>query len=118
MLKRIFTVFFAFLLSLILILPSFSVSAYEVNGFEITAKSGMLASLDTGEVLYSKNADKKIYPAAITNIMTAIVILESEKYSPDGRITMTEKALTDILGTGVAVTNTKAGEEFIFFILS
>ena len=112
MLKRIFSVFFAFLLSLILILPSFSVSAYEVNGFEITAKSGMLASLDTGEVLYSKNADKKIYPAAITNIMTAIVILESEKYSPDGRITMTEKALTDILGTGVAVSNTKAGEEF------
>ena len=49
MLKRIFSVFFAFLLSLILILPSFSVSAYEVNGFEITAKSGMLASLDTAK---------------------------------------------------------------------
>ena len=112
MLKRIFSVFFAFLLSFWIVLPVFNVSAYEVNGFEITANSGMLVSLDTGEVLYSNNADKKIYPAAITNIMTAIVILESEKYSPDGRITMTEKALTDILGTGVAVSNTKAGEEF------
>ena len=61
MLKRIFSVFFAFLLTFLLVLPVFNVSAYEVNGFEITAKSGMLVSLDTGEVLYSKNADKKIY---------------------------------------------------------
>ena len=112
MLKRIYSVFFSFLLCFLLVLIPLSVSAYEVNGFEITSNAGLLASLDTGEVLYSKNANKKIYPAAITNIMTAIVILESEKYSPDGRITMTEKALTDILGTGVAVSNTKAGEEF------
>ena len=84
MLKRIFSVFFAFLLSFLIVLPVFNVSAYEVNGFEITANAGMLVSLDTNEVLYSKNADKKIYPAAITNIMAAIVFLESEKYSPDG----------------------------------
>lgn len=108
MLKRIFLIF----LTILLVLPGLSVSAYEVTGFEITSKAGMLYSLDTDEVLYSKNTEQKIYPAAITNIMTALVILESDKYSPEGRITMTEKALTDILGTGVAVTNTKAGEEF------
>ncbi len=112
MLKRIFSLFFVFLLCFTLAFSSLSVSAYEVNGFEITAKSGMLVSLDTGEVLYSNNTDLKVYPAAITNIMTAMVILESDKYAPDAKITMTEKALTDILGTGVAVSNTKAGEEF------
>ncbi|MBQ6847772.1 MAG: D-alanyl-D-alanine carboxypeptidase [Clostridia bacterium] len=108
MLKRIFLIF----LCIFSLLPTISASAYEVTNFEITAKAGVLISLDTDEYIYSNNIDQKIYPAAITNIMTALVILESDKYSPDGRITMTEKALTDILGTGVAVTNTKAGEEF------
>ncbi len=108
MLKRIFFIF----LTILIILPTLSVSAYEVTGFEITAKSGMLVSLDTGEALFEKNTDQRVYPAAITNIMTALVILESDGYSPDGKITMTEKVLKDILGTGVAITNTKAGEEF------
>ena len=72
----------------------------------------MLVSLDTGEILYENNINKKIYPAAITNIMTAVVIMENEKYDPKAKIAMTEKALTDILGTGFAVSNMEAGEEF------
>jgi D-alanyl-D-alanine carboxypeptidase (penicillin-binding protein 5/6) len=108
MLKRIFFI----ILAILIVFPTFSVSAYEVTGFEITAKSGMLVSLDTGEVLFSKNENQKVYPAAITNIMTAIVILESDKYSPNGKIAMTEKARKDILGTGVTDSHTKVGEEF------
>ncbi len=108
MLKRIFFI----ILAILIVFPTLSVSAYEVTGFEITAKSGMLVSLDTGEVLFSKNENQKVYPAAITNIMTAIVILESDKYSPNGKIAMTEKARKDILGTGVTDSHTKVGEEF------
>ncbi len=108
MLKRIFFI----ILAILIIFPTLSVSAYEVTGFEITAEAGLLVSLDTGEVLFNKNENKKIYPAAITNIMTALVILESDKYSPDGKITMTEKARNDILGTGVTDSHTKVGEKF------
>ena len=108
MLKRIFFI----ILSILIIFPCVSVSAYEVTGFEITAKSGMLVSLDTGEVLFNKNENQKVYPAAITNIMTALLVLESDKYSPDAKITMTEKARNDILGTGVTDSHTKVGEEF------
>lgn len=111
MLKRIFFIILTILLCFCTVLAPVSVSAYEVTGFEISAKAGMLASLDTGEMLYTNNINQKVYPAAITNIMTAIVILESEKYSPDAKITMTEKALKDNLGSGVTDSHVKVGEE-------
>ncbi len=112
MVKRIFLIFFSVFLIFCGVFSPINAAAYEITGFKVTAKAAMLVSMDTGETLYSKNARKKIYPAAITNIMTAVVIMESEKYNPKAKITMTEKALTDILGTGVAVSNTVAGEEF------
>ena len=37
----------------------------------------ILLDLNTGNILYSKNADKKIYPASITEVMTAIIVLEN-----------------------------------------
>ncbi len=108
MVKKIFSV----ILILCLVLAPIKASAYEITGFDITAKAGMLMSIDTGEILYEKNADKKVYPASITKIMTVILYLENEKYNPEGKISMTEEVLTMILGTGSAVSNLKAGETF------
>lgn len=110
MIKKIFCII---LIILIMSMP-FSVSAYEVTGFDITAKAGMLIALDTDgeEILFEKNIDKKVYPASITKIMTVILFLEDEQYNPTGKITMTEEVLEMILGTGSAVSNLKAGEEF------
>jgi len=108
MVKKIFSV----ILILCLILAPIKASAYEITGFDIMAKSAMLMSMDTGEILFEKNADKKVYPASITKIMTVILYLENEKYNPEGKISMTEEVLTMILGTGSAVSNLKAGETF------
>jgi len=82
----------------------------------------MLISLDTGEILYENNADKKVYPASITKIMTAILMLEDEKFDPNGKIAMTEEVLTMILGTGSVVSNLKAGEiitqkDLLYYVL-
>ncbi len=113
MLKKTFCVFFAFFLIFSLVCPAITASAaYEVTSFDITAKAGMLISLDTGEALFEKNIDEKVYPASISKIMTGIVILESEKYNPDGKIAMTEEILKLIMGTGSSVSNMTAGEEF------
>ena len=57
--KKIFSLFFA----IFLILIPFSVTAYEPTGVDITAKAAMLVSLDTGEVLYAKNANKRFIPS-------------------------------------------------------
>ncbi len=42
----------------------------------ITAKSAILADAETGEILWSLNPDLKCYPASLTKIMTAILVLE------------------------------------------
>ncbi len=108
MLKRIFS---AFLIICLIFVPTLTVNAYEPSGVEITANAALLVSLDTDEVLYERNADMKVYPASITKIMTALIILESDKFEPEGKLAMTEKVLKEISGTGSVVSNLKAGEE-------
>lgn len=110
--KRIFLIFFTFFLIVISFCAPVSVSAYEVTEFNITAKAGMLVSLDTNEILFEKNIDTKVYPASVTKIMTAILMLESEKYNPDGKIKMTKEILDMVLGSGLSVSLMKEGEEF------
>lgn len=108
MLKRVFCIF---LIICFIFTPMITASAYEPSGVEITANAALLVSLDTNEVLYEKNADKQVYPASITKIMTTLLILESEKYDPEAKIAMTEEALDLISGTGSSVSLLKAGEE-------
>ena len=105
--KKIFSLIFAIFLLLI----PFSVDAYEPTGVEITAKNVMLVSLDTGEVIYAKNENEKIFPASITKIMVTTVILESPIYNPKAKVAMTKEAQDLILGTGSVVSNLKVGEE-------
>lgn len=108
MFKKVFS---AFLIISLILTTALNVSAYEPSGVEITAKSALLVSLDTDEVLFEKNADQKVYPASITKIMTTLLILESDKYDPDAKIAMTEEALDLISGTGSSVSLLNAGEE-------
>ena len=89
--KKIFSALFSLFLIFSAVISPVSVKAYEVTGFDITAKAGMLVSMDTGEILYSNNIDQKLYPASITKIMTATLMLENEKYDPEGKVTMTEE---------------------------
>lgn len=112
MLKRIFSVFLTVLLVFSLLTATLTANAYTPSGVEITAKAGLLVSLDTGEFLYENNIDTKVYPASIAKIMTAVLMLESEKYNPEGKIAMTKEILDMVLGTGLAVSLLKEGDEF------
>ena len=119
MLKKIFLCFFCIFLLCGAVFP---VKAYEPTGFDISAKAALLVSLDTGDVLYSKNPDQKVYPASITKIMTTILILENEKYQPEAKLAMTEEVQKIISGTGSSVSNLKVGEEIkqidlVYFVL-
>lgn len=44
--------------------------------FDIYSEAALLINLDTGDVMYSKNADKQLVPASLTKIMTAVLVLE------------------------------------------
>ena len=64
--KKIFSYIFIIFTVFSVIFTPINASAYEVTEFEITAKAGMLISLDTDEILFEKNINKKVYPASIT----------------------------------------------------
>ena len=112
MVKRIFSIFFICFLILLSVVSPISTSAYEITSFDITAESGMLVSLDTGEVLWEKNANQKVYPASITKIMTAVLMVESDKWDPTAKVTLTQEAFDICLGTGLSVSLLNVGEEF------
>ncbi len=88
-----------------------SASAYNINEYEMHHKAGMLISMDTGDVLYEKNADEKIYPASITKLMTALIMVENIPDLENTKIPYTWDAHQRILGTGSVVLNLKVGEE-------
>jgi len=62
---------------------------------EVNAEYVILQDHLSGEVLYEKNADSKIYPASMTKIMTAIVVfdlIKSGEVSLDEEFIISEKA--------------------------
>ena len=105
--KRIFS---SILIFCLVFFNCFSVNAYEITSFSVPAASAALYSLDTGEMLYSKNADQKVYPASMVQIMTAVVVLENVNDLENYTVTMTESAYNRILGTGSAIIHLKVGE--------
>ena len=44
---------------------------------EINGHAAILIDIDTGAILYSKNANEKMYPASITKIMTSLLAVEN-----------------------------------------
>ena len=43
----------------------------------VTAESAIIMEQETGTILYSKNIDDEHFPASITKIMTALLVLEN-----------------------------------------
>lgn len=78
--SRKFAVFTAAILSAYIFTAVFSqLNAAAVTftpGFTISSEAAVLINLDKDTVVYSKNADKKMYPASLTKIVTALVVLD------------------------------------------
>lgn len=47
------------------------------DNLEIAAEGGILMDADSGVVLYGKNIREKYYPASITKILTALIVIEN-----------------------------------------
>jgi len=81
----------ALLIILICIFTNVRVNAQ----FDIEAPHVILQDHLSGEILFEKDADAKIYPASMTKIMTAVVafdLLKNGETSLDEKITISEKA--------------------------
>ena len=56
--------------------------------FEIKASTAILQDYLSGEILFEKDADKSIYPASMTKIMTSIIAFDLIK---DGSLKLEDK---------------------------
>ena len=75
---------------------------------EVKAQNVLIKSLDTGAVIYKKNADERIHPASTTKIMTLIVALENCT-DLERNVAVTE-TFDDDLVFGSSGINLKEGE--------
>lgn len=75
---------------------------------DITAPNMMLIETDTNKILYEKNVDEKIYPASITKLMTAILVVEHCEF--DEIATVSENAVISV-PSGYVNANLQVGEE-------
>lgn len=75
---------------------------------DISAPNLLLAETKTGKILYERNADERIYPASITKLMTAILVVENCEL--DETVTVSENAVTSV-PSGYVNANLQVGEE-------
>lgn len=106
-----FTFFCAFILIFFSVAsPVTAFAAYD-PGFEVRSESVYIENVDTGTVVYEKNADQKMFPASLTKIMMAIVVLERVK-DLDNESTTLKLYIQDMLyGTGASLGGIRLGEE-------
>ena len=111
--KKRLTRFLPFLLAFTIALPSYSAFAEEENQtkepqtnetqaneatandtLSLAAETAVLIDAASGEILYDKDADKKMYPASITKLMTILLALENGKLTDE--ITFSHDAVYNI----------------------
>ena len=81
-------------LSLILIFISFFIKPVFAN-FDVNARTAIVQDYLSGKILYEKDADRQIFPASMTKIMTSIIafdLLKSGELSLDDKFLVSENA--------------------------
>ena len=79
----------------IYILLCLTFTSYAHANFDVKARTAILVDYHSGEILYEKDPDRKIFPASMTKIMTAIIafdLIKTNKLSLDDKFTVSENA--------------------------
>ena len=88
----------AFLLCLMLLMGAFTETALAApdwpSGVSVQAESGIVIDADTGTVLWGQNIHNQYFPASITKIMTALIVIE--KCSLDETVTFSHNAVFNV----------------------
>ena len=105
--SRFFALVLALCLTLALTPPARAVESYEAD-----ARAALLVDVKTGEILYEKNIHTHNYPASITKIMTALLVLEAIDAGTlryEDEVTAQESAFEGLSSDG-STAGIKAGE--------
>ncbi|MFL2903375.1 MAG: D-alanyl-D-alanine carboxypeptidase family protein [Candidatus Pelagibacter sp.] len=80
---------------IVYILFSFTFASLSNANFDIKARTAILQDYYSGEILYEKEADRSIYPASMTKIMTSIIafdLIKTGDLKLDEKFIISEKA--------------------------
>ncbi len=91
------------------------------NDLKIYSEAVYMISLDTDDVVYSKNSDQQRVPASLTKIMTCLLVLEANNGDEDVLRSKTAvggyDAFNELEGTGCSNADIKRGEEVNYYDL-
>jgi len=73
----------------------------------IHAEAGIIMDAETGQILYQKNPHRKLNPASITKLLTALIVLDT--LNPQDSLTFSNKSI-DSLDYGSSRIGIKEGE--------
>ncbi len=118
--KKIISVIISCLLVLSSMLISFAVPAdaaiFNID-FELKCKSVYLENLDTDSPVFEKDADARRFPASTTKIMTYIITAEHISDFKNTYVTVKDKVLSALDGTGSSTAGLVAGEKLSIYQL-
>lgn len=99
-------------ISSLLAFPTSASAAVYQPDVELYSQAYMLINLDDSSypVVAQKNQDKKMYPASLTKIVTAMVTLNNVK-DLQQQVAVSQQAYDILLGTGAQVAGLKVGEK-------
>ncbi len=80
---------------------------------ELNSDTVLVVNMDTGVTVYEKNTDEQRYPAALTHIMTYIIVSENVDDFYNTKVTIKQSVLDVISGTGCSTSGVdlKAGQQ-------
>ncbi|MDC3142520.1 D-alanyl-D-alanine carboxypeptidase [Candidatus Pelagibacter sp.] len=80
---------------IIYILLSLTIANYAYANFDVKARTAILLDYHSGEILFEKDPDRKIFPASMTKIMTSIIafdLIKNGELSLDDKFIVSENA--------------------------
>ena len=111
--KRFLSVFLLFVLLVSLTATLFAAAEEPTlpEDPDIQAKAALLVDANTGAIVYAKNEHQELYPASLTKIMTALLVVEA---IDKGQLSLDQEVTTsstiESLDTDGSTANIKPGE--------
>lgn len=78
---------------------------------EVTAKSAFVMDANSSKVLYSLNENTKLFPASLSKIMTAIVVLDEVGENYDELVTFSYNSVTKDIDRNSVTIGASAGDQ-------
>ena len=97
-------------LILTLLLPVRAAAVTFTPNFTVASEAAVLINMDKDMVIYEKNPTKKMYPASLTKIMTAIVVLDHVQDLDNTKYEAPLVVFDELYGTGASVVGFARGE--------